>query len=118
MAKHDKFKEKKNKTEWTWPFPIEETWNVNHFIAKYALPRIQALIEIERKGQPAGVPGILGDKYGVERGLKLWLKYLGEMEYAFHLFSTDTFAFETKENKERAKRGLRLFAEYYESLWI
>ncbi len=35
-----KFNKKK---EWTWMFPIEEAWNVNHYVAKYALPRIQAL---------------------------------------------------------------------------
>jgi len=117
MAKHEKSKGKRNKTEWTWPFPIEEAWNANHFIAKYAMPRIQALIEIERSGLPAGAPGVLGDKYGVERDHKLWLKYLGEMEYAFDVFSTDSFPFETSENKKRAKEGLHLFAEYYEHLW-
>jgi len=114
MAKFSK--KKKNETEWTWPFPIEEAWNVNHFIAKYALPRIQALIEIEKTSPYATVPGVLDKKYG-SQGFKIWLKYLGEMEYAFHIFSTDTFSYETKENQERVKRGLHLFAEYYEYLW-
>jgi len=108
---------KKNEAEWSWPFPIEEAWNANRFIAKYALPRIQALIEIEKTSPYATVPRVLGEKYSVEQGLRLWLKYLGEMEFAFHVFSTDTFSFETKENQERAKQGLHLFAEYYECLW-
>jgi|GEM_PF-1149375 len=117
MAKKYKSKGKKGETEWTWPFPIEEAWNVNHYIAKYALPRIQALIEIEEKKSPGTVPGDLSDKYGIEKGHKCWLKYLREMEYAFHTFSTDSFSFETSENKKRTKEGLHLFAEYYEHLW-
>jgi len=109
---------KKGETEWTWPFPIEEAWNVNYFVAKYVLPRIQAFIELEKESKYVTVPGIIHDKYGDEQGLKCWLKYLCEMEYAFEVFSTDRFAFETDENKERVRQGLRLFAEYYEHLWI
>jgi len=55
MTKYKKPNGKKNKTEWTWPFPIEEAWNVNHYIAKYALPRIQALIHSVYRLQSRGV---------------------------------------------------------------
>jgi len=109
-------KKKKNEMEWTWPFPIEEAWNAKDYIAKYVYQRIQALIEIEEKSPFAGFPGVLDKKYGAQ-GFKIWLKYLGEMEYAFHVFSTKTYWKETKENQERVKRGLHLFAEYYEYLW-
>jgi hypothetical protein len=108
------------------PINIMEVWNLNDYTAKYVAPRLKMLKKIVTEKKVA--PGALAD--GVEpRGLKplaspvdackIWQQMLDDMLFAFE-YHADIFTREltaTDEDKARVKKGLKLFAEWYDYLW-
>lgn len=108
------------------PIDISEVWNLEVYTAKYVSPRLKKLIKILKENEVA--PAILAD--GVEpKGLKpltspvdeckIWQQMLDDMLFAFEYYA-DKYTRDltaTDEDKERVKKGLRLFAEWYDYLW-
>ena len=131
-ARHKKLKRGVRRDEWTRlmknhsPIDISEVWNLEVYTAKYVSPRLKKLIKILKENEVA--PAILAD--GVEpKGLKpltspvdeckIWQQMLDDMIFAFEYYA-DIFKGEitaTDEDKRRVKKGLRLFAEWYDYLW-
>lgn len=108
------------------PIDITEVWNLEVYTAKYVAPRLKKLIKIIKEEKVA--PAVLAD--GTEpKGLKpltspvdeckIWHQMLDDMLFAFEYYA-DKYARDltaTEEDKERVKKGLRLFAEWYDYLW-
>ena len=107
------------------PINISEVWNLNDYTAKYVAPRLKMLKKIITEKEVA--PRVLAD--GVEpKGLKplaspvdeckIWQQMLDDMLFAFEYYADNTCRWAaTEEDKERVKKGLRLFAEWYDYLW-
>ena len=131
-ARQKKLKRGVRRDEWTRlmknhsPIDISEVWNLEVYTAKYVSPRLKKLIKILKENEVA--PAILAD--GVEpKGLKtltspvdeckIWQQMLDDMLFAFEYYA-DKYTRDltaTDEDKERVKKGLRLFAEWYDYLW-
>ena len=131
-ARERKRKRKIRRDEWTrlrknhQPIDISEVWNLEVYTAKYVAPCLKKLIKIIKEKEVA--PGVLAD--GVEpTGLKplaspvdeckIWQQMLDDMLFAFE-YHADIYTRRwtaTEEDKERVKKGLRLFAEWYDYLW-
>lgn len=108
------------------PIDITEVWNLEVYTAKYVAPRLKKLIKIIKEEEVA--PAVLAD--GTEpKGLKplasqvdeciIWQQMLDDMLFAFEYYA-DKYTRDltaTEEDKERVKKGLRLFAEWYDYLW-
>lgn len=92
----------------------EECWDLNVTLAKYILPRLQKYKEINQYGYPIGL-----------ESLEEWHEIIDKMIYAFDLVVNDNCNSLKSENcievitkqKELQEEGLRLFAEYFNSLW-
>lgn len=131
-ARQKKLKREVRRETWTRlmknhsPIDISEVWNLEVYTAKYVAPRLKKLIKILKENEVA--PAILTD--GVEpKGLKpltspvdeckIWQQMLDDMLFAFEYYA-DIYTRRwtaTEEDKERVKKGLRLFAEWYDYLW-
>ena len=131
-ARQRRLKRKVRRDEWSrltknhCPIDITEVWNLEVYTAKYVAPRLKKLIKIIKEKEVA--PAILAD--GVEpKGLKpltspvdeckIWQQMLDDMLFAFEYYA-DKYTRDltaTDEDKERVKKGLRLFAEWYDYLW-
>ena len=131
-ARQKKFKRKARKSEWSRlmknpkPIDITEVWNLNDYTAKYVAPRLKLLKKIVTEKEVA--PGALADGFE-HKGLKplashvdqckVWQQMLDDMIFAFEYYA-DIFKGEITaidEDKKRVKKGLRLFAEWYDYLW-
>jgi len=101
-------------------FNIEDTWNLDANIAKYAAPRIKYL---SKKVQ--GYPGMLDDDdylmdnsliaYADKNPLVTWKNILEYMANGFNSISGDNFDEENQEDIQ--KETLRLFTLFYFNLW-
>lgn len=78
-----------------------ETWNLDYTIAKFALPRLKRFKELN-----CGYPGDLTEEK--------WDLILDDMIYALDFYQDDDFC---TSLDDRAKKGLKYFGEYFESLW-
>ncbi len=108
------------------PIDITEVWNLEVYTAKYVAPRLKKLIKIIKEKEVA--PAVFAD--GTEpKGLKplassvyefqIWQQMLDDMLFAFEYYA-DKYTREmtaTEEDKESVKKGLLLFAEWYDYLW-
>lgn len=107
--KAKKFKKK-------WGFRYEQTWCLDQEIAKFVLPRLAYL-----RDNHMGYPGDLiteRDKNGNplnDNGNKRWTQILNDMCLAFELIIKDEMW--DNEKQDIIEKGLKLFAEYYQSLW-
>ena len=131
-ARQRRLKRKVRRDEWSrlmknnCPIDITEVWNLEVYTAKYVAPRLKKLIKIIKEKEVA--PAVLAD--GTEpNGLKplaspvdeckIWQQMLDDMLFAFEYYA-DKYTRDltaTEEDKERVKKGLRLFAEWYDYLW-
>lgn len=131
-ARQRRLKRKVRRDEWSRlmknhsPIDITEVWNLEVYTAKYVAPRLKKLIKIIKEKEVA--PAVLAD--GAEpEGLKplaspvdeckIWQQMLDDMLFAFEYYA-DKYTRDltaTEEDKERVKKGLRLFAEWYDYLW-
>lgn len=99
-------------------FFFEECWNLDMTLSALILPRL-----IHFRDNHCGVPGCLfecdekGNILNEEEGCQKWEKILDKMIWAFYLYiSVDSFHW-TEEQKQQINEGLKLFAEYFQSLW-
>lgn len=115
-----------------------DVWNLDHTLALIIAPALRELRDsengapcvdfedvpewlrpddIQKANEELGRDGTT-DEFFHER----WSWVLGEMIFAFEcyrddVFLTDSFIENEKENMERVKHGMKLFAKYYGSLW-
>lgn len=83
-------------------FPDSQVWNLDHSIAKYTLPRLKRLKEIQH-----GMPGDLS--------MKEWNSIIDKMITAFDKI-VKGYAYRYEDDKE-VTEGLDLFRKYYFYLW-
>lgn len=82
-----------------------ETWCLDQSIAKFILPRLKRFKELNN-----GYPGDL-DEEG-------WNQALDKMIFAFEWAASDAkYEWADDGQYEKVKEGLKLFQEYYFSLW-
>ena len=106
-------------------FFSEECWSLDVTLAALILPRLICF-----KDSTSGCPASLvkedegGHIIDEDKSNQLWHEILDKMIYAFWIIVSEYDGYSTKLNgKEREeliaakKEGLRLFAEYFESLW-
>ena len=106
-------------------FFSEECWSLDVTLAALILPRLICF-----KDSTSGCPASLikedeeGHVIDEDKSNQLWHEILDKMIYAFWIIVSEYDGYSTELNrKERdelvaaKKEGLRLFAEYFESLW-
>jgi hypothetical protein len=83
-----------------------ETWSLDSTIAKFVLPRIQRFRQL-----PKGHPGDISEEE--------WDNILGEIEWVMSVHASEdgTWNLKLKKDWKRYRRGMRLFGEYFGSLW-
>lgn len=131
-ARQKRLKRRVHRDEWSrlmknpTPINITEVWNLNDYTAKYVAPRLKMLKKIITEKMVA--PGVIADgiePYGLNPlaspvdECKIWQQMLDDMLFAFEYYA-DKYTRDltaTEEDKVRVKRGLRLFAEWYDYLW-
>ncbi len=117
----------------------KETWNIDETLAPIIAKHLRAFLQAVKTSPYAGVPGILSEKYGLERSIAEWHSILRKMIYAFeeyrrtpsydldeeddHELSEEQIEKENsqaeneKERQRRIKEGRQLFVDYYDWLW-
>jgi hypothetical protein len=83
-------------------FPDSDIWNLDWSIAKYTLPRLKRLKEIQ-----CGFPGDLGS-------MEEWDEIIDKIILAFDKIANSE---PPTEDCKEIKEGLDLFRKYYFSLW-
>ena len=130
-ARQRRLKHKVRRETWTrlmkiHTIDISEVCNLEVYTAKYVAPRLKKLIKILTEKEVA--PGVLADGINPkgEKPLtspvdecKIWQQMLDDMLFAFEYYA-DIYTRRltaTEGDKERVRKGLRLFAEWYDYLW-
>jgi hypothetical protein len=99
-------------------FFFEECWNLDATLSALILPRL-----IHFRDNRCGTPGCLfeydekGNILNEEEGCQKWEKILDKMIWAFYLYISVDSLYWTEEQKQQINEGLKLFAEYFQSLW-
>lgn len=99
-------------------FYFEECWNLDVTLAALILPRL-----IHFRDNHCGTPGCLfeyDDNFNIineEEGYRKWEEILDKMVWAFYLYIFVDPIDQTEEQKQQIDEGLKLFAEYFQSLW-
>ena len=86
-------------------FDDSELWSLDHSLAKLILPRLKRF----RKGSH-GYPGCFNS-------WEEWCDVLDEMIVAIEYVASENYWNMNVEMDEKVSKGLKLFAEHYESLW-
>jgi len=86
-------------------FDDSELWSLDHSLAKLILPRLKRF----RKCAP-GYPGCLSSE-------KEWEAILDKMIVAFEFAASEDYWTYDTEPHAKLHEGLKLFEEYYTSLW-
>jgi len=100
----------------------QSLWNLDKTLTDYILPRLQAFREMDRSGYHFVHKEHSEELRPIDKKLDdqlaaYWENALFDMEAAFRTMK-DTVDYErTPKQHEVIKRGLHLFAEYYEKLW-
>jgi len=91
-------------------YAYEEAWNLNDYLARYALPRVRHL-----RDNNCGHP--------VDMTMEEWQAVLGNIVYSLELYVADAFGgvedmltYEVSQ-EPRYRAGLRLFGEHWQKLW-
>ena len=103
-----------------------EIYDLKYHIADYILPRLKAYKEKFDKGESPSSQSFeeeekrLGRKLTFEESDLLWSKILAEMIFPFEYLSfPDKFdELDRDAIHQKNKKGLDLFAKYFEDLWI
>jgi len=91
----------------------EEVKQFNIYAARFILPRLQGLIQVEN-----GKFGSYPDSISGPAAHKKWVSYLKKMVNTFSAFSIpDGYDSLTEQEKIEIMNGLKLFADYYGNLW-
>lgn len=99
-------------------FFFEECWNLDATLSALILPRL-----IRFRDNHCGTPGCLfeydekGNILNEEEGCQKWEKILDKMIWAFYLYISVGSLYWTEGQKQQINEGLKLFAEYFQSLW-
>lgn len=99
-------------------FFFEECWNLDATLSALILPRL-----IRFRDNHCSTPGCLfeydekGNILNEEEGCQKWEKILDKMIWAFYLYISVDSLYRTEEQKQQINEGLKLFAEYFQSLW-
>lgn len=108
-------------------FDDSETWNLDHTIAVFVLPRLKAFKEVH-----CGSPCQPNKDCQLKSiGEKEWNQILDKMIYAFEIHASEDMSFgydldhtdqekfsrEYKERMDKVSEGLKLFAKWYGNLW-
>lgn len=104
-----------------WGFRCEQTWDLYVEIAKFVLPRL-AYLRDNHYGYPTDL--VPHDEFGnrlnsEDNGDEKWTNILNDMCVAFELILKDKYVdtAEYEKQQEIIRKGLKLFVEYYQSLW-
>lgn len=103
-------------------FPLSDLWSLDYTLSKWIVPRLKYF-----RNNIQGTP-IKKDGKWTEEGpeyvtIEEWQKILDEMIFAFEFTIKDVsgdFYYDDKQwglDNQRRKRGLKLFAEYFNDLW-
>ena len=116
-SKHieQEYKDKANAFEKKYGFRYEETWNLDHSIACYILPRL-AYLRSHTHTYPSGLGVWNEDKTEIiTSGFSVWMDILDKMIAAFEIVALK----EEPDWNDQAiiNEGLKLFAQYYRDLW-
>jgi hypothetical protein len=91
--------------KWQLGFNPNETWNLDHSIALFVLPRLKYF-----RNNIHVYPAKLGEKR--------WEEILDSMIAAFELLADEDFCFGSDEEKSKIiDKGLKNFVKYYRALW-
>ncbi len=92
-----------------------DIWHLDHTLALIILPSLKKFKEVNIHSHP----GEFSDKEtgGNGQGSKGWHKVLDKMILAFELMLDDESQFD-KNKQIQIEKGLRLFAKYYQYLWV
>ena len=82
----------------------EETWNLDITIAKFVLPRLKRLKQLQN-----GYPGDLAEEK--------WDEILDKMIFSFDKITNDEEIVMEQPQAERVQEGLDLFANRFRDLW-
>lgn len=99
-------------------FFFEECWNLDATLSALILPRL-----IHFRDNHCGAPGCLfeydeeGNILNEEEGCQKWERILDKMIWAFYLYISADSLYRTEEQKQQINEGLKLFAQYFQSLW-
>ena len=89
----------------------EELTNLDKTLARYILPRVKRFREINKQSYPADL-----------KDMKQWNKILDSIIWAFdYSLNEEKIIQDEKErekNQRKYKKGMKLFSEYFEDLWI
>lgn len=102
-------------------FDDSELWNFDYTIAKFMAPRMKVFIENVR--EHGGVPIRLTKEDGSdprnEQAFAEWILILKKIQRAFQLMIDEENAEKiyTQEQYDQMDEGLKLFGEWYKSLW-
>lgn len=102
-----------------------EIYDLKYHISDYIVPRLTAYKEKFEKGEsPSSI--VFYDDKGCEIALsdeesdKQWIKILNEMLFPFENYN-DSSKYEHLDRdiiRSKSKKGLELFAKYFDKLWI
>lgn len=96
----------------SWP-KEEEVKLFNIYAARFILPRLQGLIQIEN-GENGIYPSIISEPDPFRK----WISYLKKMINTLSVFSIPNgYISLTEQEKIEIMKGLKLFADYYDCLW-
>lgn len=105
----------------------QDTWNLDYSLSQVIIPALKKYIELNGTGGPfvdnKDVPQHLHRPEGLheftvdEHWSARWQYVLNEMLWAFEWGVSSEDIFSLSWERERAKNGRRLFAEYFHGLW-
>ena len=94
--------------------PREELYNLDIHLAEYIAAALR-----EFKIYYAGIPSDVCSKYSsIQDAQEDWENILDTMIQCFDLISKELDYERTVEENKIVNKGLRLFAKYFQSLWI
>ena len=88
----------------------KDLYNLDKTLAEYILPRVKRFREINKESYPADL-----------KDMKAWNKILDQIIFSFQYSLKESIEADEKireKNQRKYKKGMKLFAEYFEDLWL
>jgi len=95
----------------------QELWNLDATLTDYILPRITAFRKMKRHSYPIVFESVDEQNEMDDRNMAEWENILRSIELAFTTMRSDQHFERSTSQNDDIKKGLKLFAEYYEYLW-